>query len=323
MRGLYPAIEPYAQHQLDVGHGHSLYVEESGNPDGTPVVFIHGGPGAGATPNARRFFNPQHYRIVVFDQRGCGRSLPTGELVANQLNHLILDLEAIRNHLKIFQWVLFGGSWGSTLALAYAQDFPERVKALILRGIFLGRQRDLEWFIGPDGAARIYPDYYADFMKPIQGKLDLARPELARPELARAYADLMFGENELKARQAETAWALWESRIATLLPNPFFNKRFAGSPGGRTMARLECHYFLDQCGLADRPILDRMHEISDIPGIIVQGRQDAVCPPDGAYALHQHWAASELQLVPGAGHTASEPPLTDALVRATDRFARS
>lgn len=312
MRGLYPVIESYAQHQLDVGQGHSLWVEEYGNPDGVPVVFLHGGPGAGSTPNAARFFNPQHYRIVVFDQRGCGRSTPLGELSANRMNFLILDLETIRNALGIYQWVVFGGSWGSTLALAYAQDFPERVKALILRGIFLGRARDLAWFIGPDGASRLFPDYYQDFLKPVAGRADVAE----------AYAELMFGDNELLARQAETAWALWESRIATLLPNPFFNKRFAGSVAGRTMARLECHYFLDQCGLAKRPILDGMSAIEGIPGIIVQGRQDVVCPPDGAFQLHQHWASSELQIIPGAGHTASEPPLTDALVRAADRFAR-
>ncbi|QGG81215.1 prolyl aminopeptidase [Litorivicinus lipolyticus] len=312
MRGLYPDLEPYQQHQLPVGGGHSLYIEECGNPDGQPVVFLHGGPGAGAGPAARRFFDPNRYRILVFDQRGCGRSTPNGRVEHNTLTDLIADLETIREHLCVDRWVLFGGSWGSTLALAYAQDFPGRVKGLILRGVFLGRRQDLEWFIGPDGAARLFPDYYADFTAAVAPRVDLAD----------AFFERMFGDNELQARQAASAWTYWESRIATLVPNPFFTKRFAASKGGQTMARIECHYFRDACGLSGRAILDRADRLADIPSIIVQGRQDVVCPPDGAYALHRAWPNSQLQLIPGAAHSASEAPLVDALVRATDQFAR-
>ncbi|MGB0957488.1 MAG: alpha/beta fold hydrolase, partial [Litorivicinus sp.] len=225
---------------------------------------------------------------------------------------LINDLETIRQHLGIDRWAVFGGSWGSTLGLAYAQDYPGRVLGLILRGVFLGRQRDLDWFIGPDGAARLFPDYYADFTAAVAPRTDLAD----------AFHERMFGANELQARQAATAWTLWESRIATLLPNPFFTKRFAASKAGQIMAKIECHYFRDACGLADRPILVRADALANIPGIIVQGRQDVVCPPDGAVALNKAWPNSQLQLIPGAAHSASEAPLIDALVRATDQFAR-
>ncbi|NHN78799.1 prolyl aminopeptidase [Azotobacter chroococcum] len=311
MQTLYPEIKPYARYQLAVDHPHELYVDESGSPDGLPVVFIHGGPGSGCDSMSRRFFDPNLYRIVTFDQRGCGRSTPYASLENNTTWDLVADLERIREHLGIEQWVLFGGSWGSTLALAYAQTHPERVMALILRGIFLCRPQDFHWFY-QEGASRLFPDYWQDYLAPI--------PEEERGKLMQAYYKRLTGTDEIAQMQAARAWSAWEGRTATLRPNPDVVERF--HEHALSIARIECHYFVNDAFLEPGQLLRDMPKIAHLPGVIVHGRYDVVCPLDNAWALHRAWPNSELQIVRDAGHAAGEPGITDALVRATDELAQ-
>ncbi len=312
MRGLYPAIEPYVRHSIQVDTPHVVYVEECGNPAGLPVLFVHGGPGGGCEAWHRQFFNPDLYRIVLFDQRGCGRSTPHAELAVNTTPHLLADIEVIRQRLGIDRWLVFGGSWGSTLGLLYAEQYPEQVLGLILRGIFLCRSQDIGWFY-QSGASRLFPDYWQDFLAPVeQGK---------RHDMVAAYYDLLTGDDEVKRLAAAKAWSVWEGRTSTLQSKPALVEHFAGSQVALSMARIECHYFINQAFIQPDQIIRQAHRLSGTDGVIVHGRYDVVCPVDQAYALHQAWPDARLHIVPGAGHSAGEPAIADALVRATDEFA--
>jgi proline iminopeptidase len=277
-----------------------------------PALFLHGGPGAGCEPYHRRFFDPQRYRVVLFDQRGCGKSVPHADLTDNTTWHLVADIEAIRERLGIDRWLVFGGSWGSTLALAYAETHPERVRALILRGIFLCREREIRWFY-QEGASRVFPDYWRDYLKPI--------PEAQREDLLSAYHRRLIGHDELARLAAAKAWSLWEGRTANLLPNEDVLKHFSSPRTALALARIESHYFVHHAFLEPDQLLRDAHRIAAIPGVIVQGRYDLICPMESAWALHQAWPDSDLRVIPDAGHSACEPGIRCALVEATNRFA--
>jgi len=311
METLYPPIQPYAEHRLAVEPPHELYLEECGNPDGLPVLFVHGGPGAGCEPWHRQFFDPQKYRIILFDQRGAGRSTPHAELAANTTAHLVADMEAIRAYLGVDRWLLFGGSWGSTLSLVYAQAHPDRVLGLILRGIFLCRREEIQWFY-QEGASRIFPDYWEDFLRPIPGD--------ERGDLLDAYHRRLTGDDELARMAAAKAWSLWEGRTATLRPRRSVIDHFADPHTALALARIEAHYFVHDAFLEPDQILRDAPRLADIPGILVQGRYDVICPPKSAWDLLRAWPRAELQIVPDAGHAASERGIVDALVRATRRM---
>lgn len=308
----YAPIEPYARRRLAVGERHSLYVEESGNPKGIPVVFLHGGPGAGCEPGHRRFFDPARYRIVLFDQRGSGRSTPHADLVDNTTWDLVADCERIRAALGIDRWMVFGGSWGSTLALAYAQTHPERVLALVLRGVFLCREAEIRWFY-QEGANWVFPDWWEDFIAPI--------PLAERGDLMFAYHGRLTGTDEVARMAAAKAWSIWEGRTATLLPNADIQAHFCDPHVALSLARIECHYFVNQAFLEPDQLLRDAHHLADIPGVIVQGRYDLICPLRSAWDLHRAWPTAELHIVPDAGHAAFEPGIRSALVAATDRLA--
>lgn len=312
MQGLYPEIQPYVRHTLAVAEPHQLYVEESGNPEGIPVVFLHGGPGAGCEPFQRRFFDPQRYRIVLFDQRGCGRSTPHAELDGNTTQNLIADIERIREHLGIERWLVFGGSWGSTLGLVYAETHPGRVLGLVLRGIFLCRPRDIHWFY-QEGASYLFPDYWQDYLAPI--------PPQERSAMVAAYYARLTGEDEITRMAAAKAWSLWEGRTATLLPRQSVIDHFGNPFTALSLARIECHYFVNDSFLGPDQILAQVDRLRDIPGVIVHGRYDVVCPVEQAFALHRAWPQARLEIIADAGHSATEPGIVDALVRATDGFA--
>lgn len=308
MYKLYPEIKPYATHRLAVDKPHQLHIEECGNPDGLPVAFVHGGPGAGCEPYHRRFFDPNVYRIILFDQRGCGRSTPHAELTDNTTQALVADMEVIRQHLKIDKWVVFGGSWGSTLGLVYAQTHPQAVLGLILRGIFLCGRREIHWFY-QDGASRIFPDYWEDFVRPI--------PEAERGDLVRAYYKRLVGDDEVARMAAAKAWSLWEGRAATLQLSKSVVDHFAKPSTALSLARIECHYFMHDSFLEADQILRNAHRLADIPAIIVHGRYDIVCPVENAWALHRAWPQATLKIIADTGHSASEPGITDALIKAT------
>ncbi|OLU20811.1 MULTISPECIES: prolyl aminopeptidase [unclassified Pseudomonas] len=312
MQTLYPEIKPYARHELAVDAPHVLYVDESGSADGLPVLFVHGGPGAGCDAASRRYFDPNLYRIVTFDQRGCGRSTPHASLENNTTWDLVADMERIREQLGIDKWVLFGGSWGSTLSLAYAQKHPDRVQALILRGIFLCRPQEFKWFY-QEGASRLFPDYWQDYLAPI--------PAEEQGDLMQAFYKRLTGADQIAQMHAAKAWSCWEGRTATLRPNPQVVERFAESLRALSIARIECHYFVNDAFLEPNQLLRDMPKIAHLPGIIVHGRYDAICPLDNAWALHQAWPNSELQIIREAGHSAAEPGIADALVRAADEIA--
>lgn len=308
MIGQYPAIKPYVTHSLQMDALHTLYIEECGNPEGLPVLFIHGGPGAGCEPWHRRFFDPDVYRIVLFDQRGCGRSTPHAELRDNTTQILIADIERIRTHLGIERWVVFGGSWGSTLGLVYAETHPERVLGLILRGIFLCRPEEIRWFY-QEGASWLFPDYWEEFLRPI--------PEGERADLVAAYYRRLTGEDELARMGAAKTWARWEAKASTLLPRKELVDHFSAPYTALSLARIECHYFMNNSFLEPDQLLRDAHRLADIPGVIVHGRYDAVCPAKNAWQLHQVWPRAELRIIPDAGHSALERGIIDALVRAT------
>ncbi|MGK0440877.1 MAG: proline iminopeptidase [Pseudohongiellaceae bacterium] len=313
MLPLYPEIKPYARHQLVVDDPHQLYIDESGNPDGIPVLFVHGGPGGGCDGNSRRFYDPEKYHIITYDQRGAGRSTPHAELRFNTTQHLIDDIEAIRQHLSIDRWMLFGGSWGSTLSLLYAQAYPERVMALVLRGIFLCRPKDLQWFY-QYGAHHVFPDYWKDYIKLVADD--------KREDFISAYYDLLTGSNEIKRMEAAKAWSVWEGRCSTLRPNHDLAESFGKPHKALAMARIEAHYFVNGAFISDNQILDNANKLEGIPGIMVHGRYDMVCPLDNATALYDVWDGGELHIVRDAGHAASEPSIADALVRATEDMAK-
>jgi proline iminopeptidase len=314
MPELYPDILPYAVHRLAVDDRHALYVEECGTAKGIPALFLHGGPGAGCEPYHRRFFDPTRYRVVLFDQRGAGRSIPHADLSDNTTWHLVADIERIRELLGIERWLVFGGSWGSTLALAYAQTHPERVSALVLRGIFLCRDDEIRWFY-QEGASRIFPDYWADFVAPVAPG--------DRHDMLGAYHRLLTGTDDIARMAAAKAWSTWEGRTATLLPNPSVVNHFGDPHVALSLARIECHYFVHQAFLRPGQLLEDAARLAGIPTVIVHGRYDVICPLENAWALHRALPGSELVIVPDAGHAASEPGIRSALVEATDRFARA
>ncbi|WP_100641202.1 prolyl aminopeptidase [Marinobacter salexigens] len=309
MLTLYPDIKPYAKHRLAVDAPHELYFEESGNPEGIPVLFVHGGPGGGCEDYHRRFFDAERFRVILMDQRGAGRSTPLAELEGNSTDKLVQDMETIRRFLGVERWLLFGGSWGSTLSLVYAQAHAERVMGLVLRGIFLCRPRDISWFY-QDGASRVFPDYWQDFEAPI--------PEAERGDMVGAYYRRLTSSNELEQMQAAKAWSLWEGRCATLHPNPRVVEHFGNPHVAIALARIECHYFMNSAFLEDNQIVRDAYKLRDIPGIIVHGRYDMVCPLDNAFALSKAWPEAELRIIREAGHSASEPAIVDALMKGVD-----
>ena len=313
MRDLYPKIKPYITHKIEADSIHTLYVEESGDPEGIPVLFVHGGPGAGCSPYHRCFFDPEKYRIILFDQRGCGHSTPHASLENNTTQDLVADIECIRKQLNIKQWLLFGGSWGSTLSLVYAETYPEHVLGLILRGIFLCRSHEIQWFY-QEGASHIFPDYWEEFLKPI--------PVDERHNMVAAYYSRLDSKNELARMATAKAWAKWEGRTSTLHPSKSVVDHFSEPHNALSLARIECHYFINDSFLEPNQILRDAGNLKHVPGIIVQGRYDVVCPMQSAWDLYQAWSGAEMQIIPDAGHSALETGIIDALVRATDDFAQ-
>lgn len=313
MKDLYPDIQPFATRHLAVDDIHTLYLEEVGNPDGLPALFLHGGPGAGCEPYHRRFFDPQLYRLVLFDQRGAGRSTPHASLEHNTTWDLVADIEKIREDLGIERWLVFGGSWGSTLGLAYAQAHPHRVAALVLRGVFLCRPHEIRWFY-QQGASRLFPDYWEDFIAPIEP------PE--RGDLLTAYHRVLTGADELRRLAAARAWSVWEGRTATLLPDERVASHFAQAHVALSMARIECHYFMHDAFLRPNQLLEDAARLEGIPGVIVHGRYDAICPLENAWELHHAWSGSQLAIIADAGHSAAEAGTRRRLVEATDELAR-
>ena len=311
----YPALEPYRTERLKVSALHELHVEECGNPRGKPIVFVHGGPGGGVEPWHRQFFHPGRYRAVLFDQRGCGKSTPHAELRENTTWDLVADMEKIRERLGIDRWVVFGGSWGSTLALAYAEAHPERTRALILRGIFLLRPEEIRWFY-QEGASWIFPDAWEHYLAPI--------PENERGDMVKAYHKRLTSEDPVVRKAAARTWSIWEGATSKLLQSEDLVKRFGEDRFAEAFARIECHYFVNG-GFFTKPdqLVADAHRIRKIPGVIVQGRYDVVCPIKSAWDLHKVWPESELQVVPDAGHAASEPGILSRLIQAADRFAEA
>ena len=313
-RTLYPEIEPSESGHLDVGDGHSLYWELSGNPDGKPVVFLHGGPGGGSSPDHRRQFNPDKYKILVFDQRGCGKSTPYASLEANTTQHLIDDIEKLRAEVaKVDKWMVFGGSWGSTLSLAYAQAHPERATELVLRGIFLFDQYEVDWLYKEGGASAIYPDAWEEFVGLI--------PEEERGDLVGAYRRRLTSDDQAVQLAAAKAWSKWEGVTVTLLPNAHVIEEFTSPDKAIAIARIENHYMANGGWLEEGQLLRGAEKLRGIPGVIVQGRHDSCTPPKAAWALKKAWPEVELNIVPDGGHLFNEPGILDGLVRATDKFA--
>lgn len=312
LRTLYPEIEPYRTGRLRVSNTHELYFEESGNPNGKPVVFLHGGPGGGTEPKHRRYFDPTTYRIVLFDQRGCGKSTPFASLEDNTTWHLVSDIEALRTHLEIEKWQVFGGSWGSTLALAYAETHPARVTELVLRGIFLLRKEEIRWFY-QEGASFLFPDAWDDYEQHV--------PKEERGDLLHAYYKRLTSSDTAVQLAAAKVWSVWEGRTSCLIPNVELIARTAGDAFALAFARIECHYFVHDGWLTEgREILANTHRLTNIPAVIVQGRYDVVCPAKSAWDLSRAWPSADLRIVPDAGHAASEPGIVHELVSATDKF---
>lgn len=310
----YPDITPYRTGFLKVSELHEIYFEESGNPKGKPVVFVHGGPGGGTDPKQRTLFNPECYRIVLFDQRGCGKSRPHASLVDNTTWHLVSDMEALRKHLEIERWLVFGGSWGSTLSLAYAETHPDKVTELVVRGIFLLRKQEIDWFY-QKGASALFPDAWETYVAAI--------PPEERNDFVRAYYKRLTSEDASVRVEAAKAWSVWEARTSKLLPDNHLIEEFGKDEFALAFARIECHYFVNK-GFFDQDdlLLKNISKIRKIPGVIVQGRYDVVCPMESAWALHRAWPEAEFMLIPDAGHSAFEPGISRALVAATDHFAK-
>ncbi|MEX1080714.1 MAG: prolyl aminopeptidase [Halofilum sp. (in: g-proteobacteria)] len=312
MRSLYPQSEPWQRHSLPVGDGHTLYVEEHGRADGIPVVVLHGGPGGKCGCRHARFFDPSLYRIVLFDQRGCGRSVPHASLAANTLWHLVADIERLREHLGLTRWLVFGGSWGGALGLAYAERHPDRVAGLILRGVHLCRRADVNWFY-QEGAHRLLPDYWRDFIAPI--------PESERDDLLGAYHRRLFGSDDIARMAAAKAWSLWEGRASTLRADSEVVAHYADPAVALSLARIKSDYLMRDCDLERDQLLRDADRLAATPGVIVHGRYDVISPLDQADALARAWPRAEYQVIADAGHSALEPGTIDALVGATDRMA--
>jgi len=311
-RQLYPPIEANRTGMLPVSRLHTIYWEESGNPSGKPVVFVHGGPGGGTEPTYRRLFDPKAYRIILFDQRGCGKSTPHASLEDNTTWHLVADMEAIRQHLGIDRWQVFGGSWGSTLALAYAEEHPERVTELVLRGIFLMRRKEVLWYY-QEGANWLFPDEWEAFQAPI--------PAAERGDMVSAYYKRLTGKDEAERLRCAKTWSVWEGSTISLMPNPERVARFAGDQFALAFARIECHYFINGAFLReDDQLLKNVVRIRKIPGVMVQGRYDMATPPLSAWDLKRAWPEAELKIIPDAGHAYAEPGILNALIEATDKF---
>ncbi len=312
---LFPELTPYNTFRLKVSDVHDLYVEEVGNPKGQPVVFLHGGPGAGLSGTHRRFFDPQHYRVILFDQRGAGQSKPHASLDNNTTWDLVSDIEKIRKHLGINKWMVFGGSWGSTLALSYAQAHPEVVTHLVLRGIFMCRPEEIKWFY-QEGASYIYPDLWEDYIAPI--------PSPERSEMVPAFYRRLTSDDSNVRMEAARAWSGWEGGTLHLIPDTKAKTAFEADHMALSLARIECHYFMNNAFFRHPDqLLEDVFKIRHIPTVIVHGRYDVVCPIKNAWDLHKVWPEAELNIIPDAGHAASEPGIVDALVRATERFKES
>ncbi|WP_435140130.1 prolyl aminopeptidase [Pseudopelagicola sp. nBUS_19] len=310
---LYPPVEPFDQSHLDVGDGHIIYYEQSGNPNGVPVIIVHGGPGGGCSPAMRRYFNPKIYRIVLFDQRGCGRSRPHASIVANTTWHLVSDMERIRTEIDVDDWIVFGGSWGATLSLLYAQRHPEHAKCLVLRGVFLMRQSELDWFYG-GGAGQFWPEPWKAFSNLI--------PQEERGDLITAFQKRLFSGDWQTEVTSAKAWAKWENALASINSNGVGGETSAEY--ARAFSRLENHYFYNKGFLDnDNQILSNMNRIQHIPGYIVQGRYDMICPPRSAFDLAESWPRSELRIIRDAGHALSEPGISEELVQIMDDLARA
>jgi proline iminopeptidase len=312
LRTLYPPIEPFASGMLDVGDGHTLYWERCGTPGGKPAVFLHGGPGSGCSDGQRRQFDPALYDVLLFDQRGCGRSTPFASLEANTTWNLVADMERLREKAGHERWLVFGGSWGSTLSLAYAQTHPERVTELVLRGIFLAGRNEEDWLY-KYGASELYPEGWQAFCEHI--------PEAERGDLVSAYHRRLTSDDQAVRLAAAKAWSTWEGLTVTLLPDPAMMEDFTADDHAVAVARIENHYFRHHCWLEEGQLLANASKLRGIPGVIVQGRHDCCTPPAAAWALKQAWPEVDLQIVPDGGHLYTEPGITDGLVRASDRFA--
>ena len=314
LREFFPEIEPYRTKRLKVSDLHTIYVEEAGNPEGVPVVFLHGGPGGGLSPTYRRFFDPRHYRVVLFDQRGAGKSTPHAELDQNTTWDLVRDIETIREDLGIRRWIVFGGSWGSTLGLAYAVTHPERVLGLILRGIFLCRKLEIDWFY-QEGASHVYPDAWEKYLAPI--------PQAERGDLVGAYHRRLTGADEAEKLRCAIAWSKWEASTMYLIPNEATIREHEEPKGALSLARIENHYFKHGTFFeTDNYLLEKVDKIRHIPGVIIHGRYDLVCQVRNAWDLHRAWPEAELAVVPNAGHAAMEPDTRSRLIQATEDFKR-
>ncbi len=309
---MYPAIEPYAHGMLDTGEGHQLYWETCGNPEGIPAVFLHGGPGAGSPPEARRLFDPARYNVLLFDQRGAGRSRPHASLDANTTWHLVADIERLRRMIGVERWLVFGGSWGSTLALAYAQTHPERVSGLILRGVFTARREEIDWFYR-GGAGWLFPEAWDAFLGL------LAKDEQGDP-VAAYYRRLTSGDASVQA-EAARHWSAWEARTIQLVPSPGLVDAYTADDFAAALARIEAHYMINHAWLGEGQLLANADRLRGIPGVIVQGRYDACTPPRTAWQIHRAWPGSQLIIVPAAGHRFDEPGICNELLRATDGFS--
>ena len=313
IRELYPPIPPYREGDLQVSELHRIHFEECGNPEGKPVIFLHGGPGGGTNPTYRQYFHPEKWRIVLFDQRGCGRSQPHAELRENTTWDLVADIEVLREHLGIEQWAVFGGSWGSTLSLAYSQTYPERCTGLILRGIFLLRRQEIQWFY-QKGASYLFPDAWEHYIAPI--------PEEERQDLVSAYYQRLTDPDPEVRTKAARSWSIWEASTSRLRPSEDLIQRFGQTEFATAFARIECHYFVNGGFMEpEDQLLQNVDRIRHLPGVIVQGRYDVVCPPMSAWELHRAWPEAEFHLIPDAGHAMSEPGTRTELLNATDRFA--
>ena len=310
---LFPNIEPFNTFHLPVSDLHTIYVEESGNKNGKPVIFLHGGPGGGVDPKYRRYFNPDKWRIIMFDQRGCGKSTPFAELKENTTWDLVDDIEKIRNHLSIDNWVVFGGSWGSTLSLAYSQTYPNSCKGLILRGIFLVRNKEIDWFY-QEGANNIFPDRWESFLAPI--------PVEKRDNLMQAYYEILTGDDHSKKIEAAKAWSTWEGSTVRLMQDENFISDFSDEKFAEAFARIECHYFMNNCWFnSNNHLIENVDKIRHIPGVIIHGRYDIICPVVQAWDLHQAWPEADLHIIPDAGHSIFEEGIKDKILEYTEKFS--
>lgn len=311
-RELFPEIEPFETAMLDTGGVHQVYWEQSGKPDGVPVVFLHGGPGGGASPTHRRFFDPDHYRIIVFDQRGCGRSTPVADLTDNTTPHLIKDIEQLREQLGIERWIVFGGSWGSTLAIAYGEAHPERCLALVMRGIFLCRRQEIEWFL--NGMGTLFPEHWRDFTAVL--------PEAEHGDLLTNFYRVLTDSDPAIHMPAARAWSIYEGRCATLLPDPDVVADFADDHKALSLARIEAHYFINDIFLPLDSLLNNIRVLRDIPAVMVQGRYDIVCPLITADTVARAWPEADYRIIPDAGHMVMEPGILAALIEVMEDFKR-